>query len=382
MRSNRKVPRWGLLCVVSVALLIGVGFGALQVSAFRRYLVYSPMVDVLYRRFTPDPKPYPTFRQFLINNFPGFAYAYITQRLVGSERDPEVVIHTLTRFVHENLFVPDFGYAVVDDAPITVLHRGIGWCDQQANILLRLLDQRNIPSRLVFLRDQKGVTPHSVGEVYLKGAWRIVDPLMMLILRNSREEIATREEICQGEVDFGAFSSDRISLPKYRQLFCQKPTWFGGNKALRRPGFFEAIKLGKPFPGKTMADSWQRLFAMPDVIGSGLFINLYVQAIRDLYETEDGYAYGVARTYHILGKFQEAQRWYSYVVTAFPTSTHVEESLFFTGLAAYHGGQYGEARVAFDKLLHKYPKTPWAGRARLFSGKALLALGQQKQAKL
>lgn len=382
MRSNRKIPRWGLLCVVSVALLIGGGIGALQIPAIQRSIVYSPVVDALYRRFTPDPNPYPTFRQSLINNFPGFAYAYITQRLVGSERDPEVVIHTLTRFVHENLFVPAFGYAVVDDAPITVLHRGIGWCDQQANILLRLLDQRNIPSRLVFLRDQKGVTPHSVGEVYLKGAWRIVDPLMMLILRNSREEIATREEICQGEVDFGAFSSDRISLPKYSQLFCQKPTWFGGNKALRRPGLFEAIKLGKPFPGKTMADSWQRLFAMPDVIGSDLFINLYVQAIRDLYETEDGYAYGVARTYHILGKFQEAQRWYSHVVTAFPTSPHVEESLFFTGLAAYHGGQYGEARVAFDKLLHKYPKTPWAGRARFFSGKALLAIGQQKQAKL
>ncbi|MCB7128088.1 MAG: hypothetical protein J3T61_00930 [Candidatus Brocadiales bacterium] len=101
----------------------------------QRYLVYSPTVDALYRRFTPDPKPYPTFRQSLINNFPGFAYAYTTEKLIGSERDQGVIVQKLTDFVHGNIFVPA-GYAVEDDAPVTVLHRGIGWCDQQGVLLL------------------------------------------------------------------------------------------------------------------------------------------------------------------------------------------------------------------------------------------------------
>lgn len=379
-RIRQILRRAVLLSVASVVLLIAGGLGALQIPVVHRYLVYSPAVDALYHRLTPDPNPYPTFRQSLINNFPGFAYAYNSQRLTGSERDPEVIIHTLTRFVHENLFVPS-GYAVVDDAPITVLHRGIGWCDQQAHLLLRLLDRRNIPSRLLFLRNKEGISPHSVADVYLNGTWRIVDPTYMFIPRNGRKEIATREEICQKEVNFGTLPPEAIGLPKYRNLFCQKPTRFLGNFAFTRPALFEALRRGEPFPGNTMADSWQRTFALPRIIGSDLFINLYVQALHDLYKTEDEYTYGVARTYHILGKFREARRWYSRIVTAFPTSPHVEESLFFAGLAAYHEGQYLEARGVLDRLLRKYPKTPWAGYARLFAGKALLALGKESQAK-
>ena len=379
-RIRQILRRAVLLSVASVVLLIAGGLGALQIPVVHRYLVYSPAVDALYHRLTPDPNPYPTFRQSLINNFPGFAYAYITQRLVGSERDPEVIIRTLTTYVHENIFAPS-QYAVVDDAPITVLHRGIGWCDQMGHLLLRLLDRRDIPSRLLFLRNKEGISPHSVADVYLNGTWRIVDPTYMFIPRNGRKEVATFGEICQEGVDFGTLPPEDISLPGYRQWFCQEPRIFLSNFAFMRPALIEAVRRGEPFPGNTMAESWQRLFALPDPIGTDLFINLYVQAIRDLYETEDGYAYGVARTYHILGKFREARRWYAKTIANFPNSPHLEESLFFAGLAAYHEGEYQKAKDSLDKLLNQYPQTSWAAYARLFVGKSLLALGQHQQAK-
>ncbi|MDV2504453.1 MAG: tetratricopeptide repeat protein [bacterium] len=220
-----------------------------------------------------------------------------------------------------------------------------------------------------------------MADVFLNGSWRIVDPTFMLIPQNSRKEIATREEICNEVVDFGVLPPERIGLLDYRQLHCQEPTVFLGNFAYRRPAVFEAVRQGKPFPGKSMATSWQRFMALPKIIASDLFIDLYVQAIRDLYKTEGDYIYGVARTYHVLGKFREARQWYAQVVTDFPKSQHVEESLFFTGLSLYHEGQHHKARNTFDKLLSKFPQSPWAIFARLFAGKSLLSLGQLKEAK-
>jgi len=69
MRPSRQTLRRLVPCVASAVLLIAGGLGALQVPAVQRYLVYSPAVDAFYRRLTPDPNPYPTFRQSLINNF-------------------------------------------------------------------------------------------------------------------------------------------------------------------------------------------------------------------------------------------------------------------------------------------------------------------------
>ncbi len=374
--------RWGLslrragLCLTVLGLFAGAGLLAVQTPAVQRWLVRSPVMDRLYRRFSPDPQPYDTFREALLQHFPGFAYASITQRVVGSEHDPEAIIHKLTAFVHENVFAHR-AYAPIDEVPVDVLRRGIGWCDQMSYLLVELLDGRDIPALVLLLRNEQGVSPHTVVNVHLKGAWRMVDPLYMYIPTNRSQEIATRDEVCRGEAEFAYLPPQKIGLPVYLGLFCNEPTQRMRNVAA------QALEVDAKAAQRTKArsGSWQRLFALPAWVGSDLYIDLYVQAMREQYESEDEYAYAAARTYHVLGRFPEARRWYRRVLAAVPPSPHRDESHFFLGLVAYHAGDYEGARKIFDEILEDPHSSRWANYARLFAGKALLARGATAEAR-
>jgi len=379
MKHSRLLSRFAFWFPSTSLLLMVAGFVSIQIPAVQRFLVYSPAADLLYRRVTTDPNPYGTFRQSLIENFPGFAYAYITQKVVGSEQDPQRIVLRLAEYVHENLFNPP-GYDLVDEAPIEVLRRGLGWCDQSAHLLVRLVDRRDIPARLLFLKDNQGISPHSVASVYFNGDWRIVDPWVFLIPRNQEMEIATWDEIFQGGVTYDILPPEEVEFPEYPQLFVHEPSIFLSNLA-SHPSVFEAIRKGEPPPGKTVADSWQRLFALPKPLGSDLFIDFYVQAMRDLYSTEADYVYGAARTYHILGKYAQARRWYARAAATSPGSRLEEEILFFAGLAAYQQGRYRQAQQSLDRFLRGYPRSPWVHAAQFFAGKALYTAGQRQAAR-
>jgi len=354
------------IALVFIGLTIGI-FSAIQVDPVQKILLNNSLIDKVYRKYSSSK--YNTLKESIYNNFPGFAYAYITQNVVGSEKDKEKIVQKLVTFVHENVFVPQGKYKVIDAAPIEQLKRGVGWCDQVSNLFIRLAAFRDIPARMVFLKDTKGVSPHTVADVYLNNAWRIVDPLYNIPVLNNNKTIATSEEICKGDILTTQSLFDEMKLTSYKPLFCNTPQIFLKNSATS-PVIFNAVKNNED------------LFALPEFIGTNLYIDLSILSIKDNYTKKDDYLYASARMLQILGKYEKSINLYNKIIEEHPNSTHLDESYYFSGLAKYHNKQYLKSLDTFKILLEKHPSSAWLGYTRLFAAKSLMALGEIDDAKI
>jgi transglutaminase-like putative cysteine protease len=57
------------------------------------------------------------------------------------------------------------------------LESGIGWCNHQVSVFMRLCEAQHIKTRMLYLINKEGTSsPHTIGEAYLDGKWVIVDP--------------------------------------------------------------------------------------------------------------------------------------------------------------------------------------------------------------
>ena len=355
---------------------------ALPLPAVQDRLLNHRAVDWLYRRFSPELQPYPTLKEALVEHFPSFVYAYIARRLTGSLQDPQRITLRLTEYVHDNVFWPSEGYAVKDTAPIDVLVRGIGVCDQQAHLLIRLVGYRNIPAYMVFLYSPiSDATPHSVAKVYFAERWRYVDPLYRLQAKDREGRFATRLQIASGEASFSPISPESIGLESYRQLYEKRPMHFLRNLAAD-PQFFESVLRHEPLPAGNREQTWKPLLSLPDRIGSGLFLDLYLRILQEEQHADKAeWIYYAARIRHILLKFPEARRGYARLLREYPDSPHKEEALFFMGLAAYHEGNHAEALKIHQEFIRRYPDSIWMGYAQLYLAKSFQLAGNYRRAR-
>ena len=59
-------------------------------------------------------------------------------------------IDSIFNFTRNHLFVFP-GYSPINDSPINILIRGIGWCDQQSYVFIKLLEEIGTKGRVIFL---------------------------------------------------------------------------------------------------------------------------------------------------------------------------------------------------------------------------------------
>ena len=98
------------------------------------------------------------------------SYRFILDSILNSlpaSHEPIAVTTAIADYVHEQTYPG--GDVVVDTDSWTHLVRGIGWCDQKGWTIGTLLALQGIHSRLVMLRDKRGVVRHTVLEVFLNG---------------------------------------------------------------------------------------------------------------------------------------------------------------------------------------------------------------------
>ena len=75
------------------------------------------------------------------------------------------------------------------------LQSGVGWCNHQADVFMLIISYMGITSRLVYLLDDNGVSPHTIAEIYDGKRWVIVDVGNNLNLRTKDGLMATREDL-------------------------------------------------------------------------------------------------------------------------------------------------------------------------------------------
>lgn len=110
---------------------------------------------------------------FTPDKIASFFYRELTYNRIAdmySGKSDRGTIESLFKHVSKNLLTSK-KYNVVDRNSFTDLIRGVGWCDQQAFVLMNLLNKSNISKTR--LRD---VQAHTYSEVFIDGKWAIVDP--------------------------------------------------------------------------------------------------------------------------------------------------------------------------------------------------------------
>ena len=120
---------------------------------------------------------------------------YISSAVVGNNQDFEQKVRLLRNFVHENVHRLYGEHNRPDTIGFEKLVYGIGWCDQQSRVFMQLAKKQNIKSRLLFLKNEQGASPHSIAEAWDGQRWVIVDCTNDLDLSNKQGRMASAEDI-------------------------------------------------------------------------------------------------------------------------------------------------------------------------------------------
>ena len=143
------------------------------------------------------------------------------QLIAGNElpetRSPDAIIQSAIDYTRRHLWLFD-SQNPYSGKPFDYLVEGVGWCDYHAKVFCRLLAARGLHARYVFLKDQNGISPHTVAEVFISDQWRAVDPFFNLTYSRHDGEHATLETLTPGFVTallavVGQDATARAALP-------------------------------------------------------------------------------------------------------------------------------------------------------------------------
>lgn len=301
-------------------------------------------------------------------------YETIANRLKpGTHSDEEWSLRLLD-YVHRNVFIPS-NATVIDQEPLDMLARGIGWCDQQANLLMYIAARAGMDARLIFLKLASGVSPHSVTEIMNDDAWRVFDPYCGITFRNPYTgQLATRQDLIAQpylitqhpkavaitQVSGGIPSHVFTSMPGQ---YIHEPRIFVMKEGRQKPWLFN---LPAPLR-ETLLSSLQNIY-----------LTMKLQAVEDITTRQ----YVKARHYHFWDKYEKARRGYEAITLSDAASPVLEPSMFFYGLLEFERGAYENSITQWQTLVERFPNGAWLLTTHSLLGEAYLAIGETEEAKV
>jgi hypothetical protein len=315
------------------------------------------------------------------------SYQVLAGKIAGDERTPEQVAARMVEYVWESEYPG--GGVVRDDTVLTSLVRGIGWCDQDVWALGTLLEPYGIPVRLLFLKDETGASPHSMGEILLDGKWRVVDPLLGMLFRNHDGSLATFDDLSNNPAVIEEQLAVRALPAATRQrvvgLFARlfpvrgvPERWVVEQRTWSKRAVDSAIRLALATLGARRADTFQdwflaRLDAVPALDSA--------TGHRSRVQDPALFLYYRARNYHLYGRTDLARRSYDELLTRYPASPYAEPARFFEGLLKLELQHDGAGAIGLlrDAIRHN-ARSAWAVRARYVLGETYEETGHIRRA--
>lgn len=139
-----------------------------------QFIVYRPeTAEYLYHHYTPLNVNY---RPGLLPRHEALAHEVTVDCTTQTECVQALLTCGVTHVKHP--YMPPCGASVESDRNLddeSLLASGLGWCNEQARVFVRLCQVSNIPARLIqlFYADRK--TGHCVAECYADGHWIMAD---------------------------------------------------------------------------------------------------------------------------------------------------------------------------------------------------------------
>ena len=322
-----------------------------------------------------------------------FFYYHIASILIKDEKSPIDKQEAVAEYIHQNVFgrVNQSIYPEIDHPANDVLLRGVGWCDQVADLFIRLVEWDGMQAFDIFLsdfKDGKRISPHTVAIVVPDGIENneyrsmmgtggfsrttddnqnlegrkvggIVDVTQGVVFKNQNNKPATLDDLCTNNIL--ASQKKYLSLSHSNpQIYCNNPTvWLANTPLSLLPtGPRDLYKsMLSVFPKKMLPLIHDLFLSMEwhfklGVIGEMSYAKDYPEGFN-----KNSFIYLKARIYHVTERFDDAILLYDEVIDKTTDSNIRIACNLFKGMIFFRQKELDKAREQLTKV--NFDESPW-----------------------
>lgn len=322
-----------------------------------------------------------------------FFYYHIASIVIKDEKSPIDKQEAVTEYIHQNVFsrVDESIYPVKDHPASDVLLRGVGWCDQVADLFIRLVEWDGMQAFDIFLHDfkdgKKTTPPHAVAIVVPDGIGNgqyrymhkqegdanisddnnlegrkvggVVDVTQGVVFKNQDHQPATFDDLCANNV----LASQKKYLNKpysNPQIYCNNPTvWLANAPLSLLPtgprGLYK--NMLSVLPKKMLPFIHDLVLSMDGhfklgIIGIVNYAKNYPEGFNN-----NSFIYRKARIYHVTERLDDAILLYDEIIDKTTDSNTRTACNFFKGMIFFRQKKFDKAREQLTKV--SFDESPW-----------------------
>lgn len=208
-----------------------------------QFIIYRPETEkFLYEEYTPLTVSY---RKGLLPAFENLA-AEVTE---GCQSDTEKAVALLKQGV-SRVKHPDgapCGPYVLGNRNLSddeLLASGVGWCNEQARVFIRLCQVSDIPARLVHLFYSTEKTGHCVAEFYADGQWSLADATWLCVFPDENGNLLSAAECHDSEAGLAILG--RVYFQRWQELLALSDAELNRGSAEKNAEFRKKIAIETP----------------------------------------------------------------------------------------------------------------------------------------
>jgi hypothetical protein len=302
---------------------------------------------------------------FADNRLSDFYYRELLYSNIAHENKSNEEKETITNlfiYVADNLSTSD-SYNVVDKNPYTDAIRGIGWCDQQAFLLMNLLNKVNINrSRL------RDVNAHTYSEVLIEKNWAIIDPYFGFIPQDKNKNFLGISNLdSKFDSDYFGIINDEIDKSSlnwnFKNIYVPNNIrWLDGigpEFAEYRSYSFRRLFIEKYSNTIYKILGKKYFFWVQDVYLSSETLNSindrgneWIKSYSDNYNNnnESFVLFIKARNFDLADRNEKARNFYASLIETFPGSYWFLEAKYYLALLDYRNMNYIDSKQLLLEL--------------------------------
>lgn len=290
----------------------------------------------------------------LYDNLVGYYYfKKIGKRITKGLTSDEDKIKAIAEWTFHN--IRPIGH--IPDNFFNIARRGYGLCDHSAHVFSSLAFFMGYPSRQLYLRNDNGVSPHSVAEVYVKGKWCVVDTLNGIVYQTPNGKLMSINDLKRN-----------MHIYKSHSFYKDIPIRF-----LERGTPLYIFPYGTENIFKRLKIEIQRLTLLNNIAyaasGQNSFVDKKTENLlnkKHQIDKEVVYLFDRARKTHLLGEYKAAFELYNKILKIYPQNGLSDDSQYFLAFCLYNMKSYEQSIIEFSRLKKKFPSSPWISSAELF----------------